>query len=74
MGVRLGGTNDGRGVFLPRPSSPRVVPGAHFSVAPPKQRDTGKVGVLALADLPSIEQRRRYMAALGRIVHRIRHT
>lgn len=73
MGVEWGShKNVGRGSL--RPSSPRVVPGAPLSDALLLgHRDARQVGV-ALADLPAIEQRRRYLAALGRITQRIRRT
>ena len=75
MGVTwVGPKNAGRRASLRRSASPRVVPGAPLSAGFPSQRTPGRVGVFALADLPAIDKRRRYLAALDRIVARIRQT
>lgn len=74
MGVVWSDTNAGRRASLRRSASPRVVPGAPLS-AGFLQRNAEQVGERSpLFDLLSIDKRRRYLAALGRTVTRIRLT
>lgn len=75
MGLVWIDKNAGHRLPAHRPVSARLVTGRDLSAdLLLGHRGTRQVEVTALLDLPAIEQRRRYLAALGRINNRIRQT
>lgn len=76
MGVRLATKNVDRRIRVSRSTSPRVVPGGELLAVAPSWTAASRGGRPSIARdaFPEIVQRRRYLAALDRIVTRIRLT